>query len=56
MSFTPSISSDADLLWHKDKYDVYFKLFVFSGSPQVHVEANHIDDVANANLLMMQLL
>ncbi len=45
---TPFVSNDVDLLWCKDEFDVYLKLFDFSNSPQVYAEANHVDDVANA--------
>jgi hypothetical protein len=30
-----------------DKFDIYLKLFDFSNSLQVYVEANHVDDVTN---------
>jgi hypothetical protein len=47
MLFTPSISSDANLLSSKDEFDVYIKLFDFSNFLQVYVEANHVDDATN---------
>jgi hypothetical protein len=52
MSSTPFVSSDVDLLWCKDEYDIYLRLFDFSNSPQVYVEASNAtndevgDDVA----------
>jgi hypothetical protein len=48
MLSTPSINSDVDLLCSKNKFNVYLKLFDFKNSPQVYVEANHVDDAANA--------
>ncbi len=48
MSFTPSISSDVDLLWFEDRSIIYIKLSNFSNSPQVYVETNHVDDATNA--------
>jgi hypothetical protein len=48
MSSTPSVSSDVDLLWCENESEVYFKLFDFKNSLQVYVEANHLDDDANA--------
>ncbi len=47
MSSTPYVSSDVDLLWFEDKFDIYLKLFDFSNSLQVYVEANHVDDITN---------
>jgi len=47
MLFTPFVSSDVDLLWSKDGFNVYFQLCDFSSSLQVYAEGNHVDDVAN---------
>jgi hypothetical protein len=43
-----SISYDVNLLWYKDKSNIYLKLFDLKNSLQVYVEANHVDDAANA--------
>jgi len=48
MSSTPFVSSDADLLWSKDGFDIYLKFFDFLNYFQVYVEANHVDDATNA--------
>jgi hypothetical protein len=56
MSSTPFVCGDVDLLWSKDGSNVYFKLSNFSNSPQVYVEANHVDDVANAKPSYLQML
>jgi hypothetical protein len=48
MSFTRSISSDANLLWFEDRSIIYIKLSNFSNSPQVYVETNNVDDATNA--------
>jgi hypothetical protein len=56
MSSTSFVSNDVDLLWSKDGSNVYLKLFNFSNSLQVYVEANHVDDVANVKPSYLQTL
>jgi hypothetical protein len=47
MLSTPFITSDVDLLWSKDGFDIDFKLSDFSNYFQIYVEANHVDDATN---------
>jgi len=56
MLFTPFVSSDVDLLWSENGFDVYIKLSDFSNSLPIYAEANHVDDVANAKPSYLQTL
>jgi hypothetical protein len=61
MLFTPSVSSDTNLLWSKDEFDVYFKLFDFSNSLQVYVKPfhaihNEVGDVVTILFLQFYIL